>query len=298
MSIANSIRAQIPPIHPEGYPFIGGFALVSLILFWIWTPLGWIGTVLTIWCALFFRDPVRVTPVREGIVVAPADGRISMVTQVLPPAELGLGDRPLPRISIFMSVFNCHVNRSPVAGRIDRIAYRPGTFINAELDKASEDNERNSLVISTPNGRIGVIQIAGLVARRIVSFVREGQSIGAGERFGLIRFGSRLDVYLPEGTKSLVSEGQTAVAGETILADFRLGDQAAEPTAPINHRGPSSRSGDRRNGGTGRRLLYSGEPCRCRSIPTPRKCAAAGFARSRCGCWCPISSPCWRSAPA
>src|SRR6266481_1496820 len=222
MSIANSIRAQIPPIHPEGYPFIGGFALVSLILFWLWTPLGWIGTLLTIWCALFFRDPVRVTPVREGIVVAPADGRISMVTQVLPPAELGLGDRPLPRISIFMSVFNCHVNRSPAAGRIERIAYRPGTFVNAELDKASEDNERNSLVISTPNGRIGVIQIAGLVARRIVSFVREGQSIAAGERFGLIRFGSRLDVYLPEGTKALVSEGQTAVAGETILADFRL----------------------------------------------------------------------------
>jgi phosphatidylserine decarboxylase len=225
MSIGHSIRAQIPPIHREGYPFIGGFALASLILFWLWTPLGWIGTLLTIWCALFFRDPVRITPVREGIVVAPADGRVSMIGQVVPPAELGLGDRPLPRISIFMSVFNCHVNRSPVAGRIDRIAYRPGTFINAELDKASEDNERNSLVISTPNnGRIGVIQIAGLVARRIVSFVREGQQIGAGERFGLIRFGSRLDVYLPEGTTALVSEGQTAVAGETILADFRLSD--------------------------------------------------------------------------
>jgi phosphatidylserine decarboxylase len=225
MSIANSIRRQIPPIHPEGYPFIGGFALASLVLFWIWSPLGWIGTGLTIWCALFFRDPVRVTPVREGIVVAPADGRISMITRVLPPAELALGDRPLPRISIFMSVFNCHVNRSPVAGRIERIAYRPGTFINAELDKASEDNERNSLVISTANGRIGVIQIAGLVARRIVSFVREGQTIAAGERFGLIRFGSRLDVFLPEGTNPLVSEGQTAIAGETILADFRLGDQ-------------------------------------------------------------------------
>ena len=149
MSIANSIRAQIPPIHPEGYPFIGGFALASLILFWIWTPLGWIGTVLTVWCALFFRDPVRVTPVRDGIVVAPADGRISMITQAMPPAELGLGDRPLPRVSIFMSVFNCHVNRSPVAGRIERIAYRPGVFINAELDKASEDNERNSLVIAS-----------------------------------------------------------------------------------------------------------------------------------------------------
>ena len=224
MSIANSIRAQIPPIHPEGYPFIGGFALASLVLFWIWTPLGWIGTVLTVWCALFFRDPVRVTPVREGLVVAPADGRISLVTQALPPAELGLGDSPLPRVSIFMSVFNCHVNRSPISGRIDRIAYRPGAFLNAELDKASEDNERNSLVISSANGRIGVIQIAGLVARRIVCFVREGQIIGVGERFGLIRFGSRLDVFLPEGTRPLVSEGQTAIAGETILADFKGGD--------------------------------------------------------------------------
>src|ERR1700716_1062845 len=191
MSLANSIRAQIPPVHPEGYPFIGGFALASLVLFWIWTPLGWIGTVLTVWCALFFRDPVRVTPAREGLVVAPADGRISMISQALPPAELGLGDRPLPRISIFMSVFNCHVNRAPISGRIDRIAYRPGTFINAELDKASEDNERNSLVISSAQGRIGVIQIAGLVARRIVSFVREGQTIGIGERLGLVRLPPR-----------------------------------------------------------------------------------------------------------
>jgi phosphatidylserine decarboxylase len=221
MSIANSIRAQIPPIHPEGYPFIGGFALASLVLFWIWGPLGWIGTLLTVWCALFFRDPVRVTPVREGLVVSPADGRVSLIAPALPPAELGLGDQPLLRISIFMSVFNCHVNRSPVAGRIDRIAYRPGKFVNAELDKASEDNERNSLVISTANGRIGVIQIAGLVARRIVSFVREGQLIGAGERFGLIRFGSRLDVYLPEGSVPQVRLGQRAVGGETVLA--RLG---------------------------------------------------------------------------
>ena len=225
MSIADSIRGQIPPIHPEGYPFIGAFALASLILFWIWTPLGWIGSVLTLWCALFFRDPVRVTPVREGIVVAPADGRISMISHAVPPAELGLGDKALPRISIFMSVFNCHVNRAPVAGKIERIAYRPGAFINAELDKASEDNERNSLVISHASGRIGVIQIAGLVARRIVCFVKEGQLIGAGERFGLIRFGSRLDVYLPEGTRALVSEGQTAIAGETILADFGLRDE-------------------------------------------------------------------------
>ena len=220
MSIANSIRAQIPPIHPEGYPFIGGFALASLVLFLLWTPLGWIGTLLTVWCALFFRDPVRVTPVREGIVVSPADGRVSMIAQVLPPAELGLGDKPLTRISVFMSVFNCHVNRSPVAGRIDRIAYRPGTFINAELDKASEDNERNSLVISTASGRIGVVQIAGLVARRIVSFVREGQSIGAGERFGLIRFGSRVDIWLPPHTEVLVHRGQMVKGGESILAKW------------------------------------------------------------------------------
>jgi len=224
MSIYNSIRAQLAPIHPEGYPFIGAFAFASLIMFWIWSPLGWIGMALTLWCALFFRDPKRVTPQGEGVVVSPADGRVSLIVQAVPPAELGLGDRPLPRVSIFMSVFNCHVNRSPVAGRIERIAYRPGKFINAELDKASEDNERNSLVIVTPGGRIGVVQIAGLVARRIVSFVREGQSLAAGERFGLIRFGSRLDVYLPDGAKPLVSVGQTAIAGETVLADFRFGD--------------------------------------------------------------------------
>ena len=224
MSIINSIRSQLVPVHPQGYPFIGGFALASLVLFWLWTPLGWLGTLATAWCAYFFRDPPRVTPVGNGLVIAPADGKISQIALAVPPRELDLGDTSRPRVSIFMSVFNCHVNRSPISGRIDRIAYRPGAFINAELDKASEDNERNSLVISTPQGRIGVVQIAGLVARRIVSFVREGQSIGAGERFGLIRFGSRLDVYLPEGTKSLVSEGQTAIAGETILADFRGSD--------------------------------------------------------------------------
>ena len=224
MSIVNSIRAQIPPVHPEGYPFIGGFALVTLFFFWLWSPLGWIGLVLTIWCALFFRNPVRVTPVRDDLVVSPADGRVSMVVPVVPPAELGLGDKPLLRISIFMSVFNCHVNRAPVGGRIEKIVYTPGKFINADLDKASEDNERNAMVISTPSGQIGVVQIAGLVARRIVSFVRVGQTLTTGERFGLIRFGSRLDVFLPDGSKALVSVGQTAIAGETVLADFRLGD--------------------------------------------------------------------------
>jgi phosphatidylserine decarboxylase len=224
MSVMNSIRSQLVPIHPEGYPFIGIFAVASLILFWIWTPLGWIGTALTIWCVLFFRDPPRVTPAREGLVIAPADGRISMIVNAVPPKELDLGERPLPRVSIFMSVFNCHVNRSPAAGRIDRIVYRAGKFLNADLDKASEDNERNSLVIATATGRIGVVQIAGLVARRIVSFVKEGQAIGAGERFGLIRFGSRVDVYLPDGVRPLVGPGQTAIGGETVLADLRAPD--------------------------------------------------------------------------
>jgi phosphatidylserine decarboxylase len=225
MSIVHSIRSQLVPIHREGYPFIGTFALASLILFLVWAPLGWIGTVLTIWCALFFRDPVRVTPVREGIVVAPADGKIATVGNAPPPKELGLGERPLPRVSIFMNVFNCHVNRSPVTGRIDEIVYHAGSFISADLDKASEENERNSFVISAGAARIGVVQIAGLVARRIVCFVRKGATVGAGERIGMIRFGSRVDVYLPEGARPLVAEGQTAVAGETVIADLRTGDR-------------------------------------------------------------------------
>jgi phosphatidylserine decarboxylase len=224
MSIAASIRQQLVPISPEGYPFIGAFAFASLILFWLWTPLGWIGTVLTLWCVYFFRDPPRVTPVRDGIVVAPADGRISMVTSAAPPHELGLGDRLLPRVSIFMSVFDCHINRSPVAGKVERIVYQPGKFFNADLDKASADNERNSLVIGTGSVRIAVVQIAGLVARRIVCFVREEQPLGAGERFGMIRFGSRLDVYLPEGVTPQVAVGQIATAGETVLADLRVPD--------------------------------------------------------------------------
>jgi len=225
MSVVNSIRAQLTPIHPQGYPFIGGFALASLILFWLWSPLGWLGTLATLWCAYFFRDPARVTPVRDGIVVAPADGRVSQVANAVPPGELELGARPLPRISIFMSVFDCHVNRSPVAGRIERMVYRAGKFLSADLDKASEDNERNAFVIATGSGaRVAVIQIAGLVARRIVPFVREGEAVAAGSRIGMIRFGSRVDVYLPEGARALVAEGQTALAGETVLADLRNAD--------------------------------------------------------------------------
>jgi len=222
MSVINSIRSQLSPIHPEGYPFIGGFALVAIVLMWLWPPLGWLAVVATLWCVYFFRDPPRVTPAREGILVAPADGLVSRVADAMPPKELELGERPLTRISIFMSVFNCHINRSPVAGRIERIVYKAGAFLSADLDKASESNERNMFVIATGSGtRIGVIQIAGLVARRIVPFVREGEAVAAGQRIGMIRFGSRLDVYLPEGTRPLVAEGQTAIAGETVLADLK-----------------------------------------------------------------------------
>jgi len=228
MSVLNSIRSQLAPIHPEGYPFVGVAMLASLVLLWLWPALGWLAVAATVWCAYFFRDPQRVTPVREGIVVAPADGRISQLANVVPPQELALGEHALPRISIFMSVFDCHVNRSPVAGRVELIVYRAGKFLSADLDKASEDNERNSFVIATGTGqRFGVIQIAGLVARRIVPFVREGEAVAAGQRIGMIRFGSRVDVYLPEGARPLVAEGQTAIAGETVLADFKSAE--AEP---------------------------------------------------------------------
>ncbi len=222
MSVINSIRSQLAPVNREGYPFIGGFALASLVLFWLWPPLGWLGVVATLWCVYFFRDPARVTPARDGIVVAPADGRISRIADAVPPEELELGAQPLPRISIFMSVFDCHVNRSPLAGRVERMVYRAGAFLSADLDKASESNERNSFVIAADGGvRIAVIQIAGLVARRIVPFVRAGEAVGAGQRIGMIRFGSRVDVYLPAGTRPLVAEGQTAIAGETVLAEIK-----------------------------------------------------------------------------
>jgi len=224
MSVFASIRAQLVPVHRQGYPFIGAFALLSIVLFLVWSPLGWLGTVATLWCAYFFRDPPRVTPVADGLVVAPADGRICRVANAVPPAELMLGTAALPRVSIFMSVFDCHVNRSPASGRIERMVYTHGKFFNADLDKASEHNERNSLVIAGAGGRIGVVQIAGLIARRIVPFVREGEEVGAGERIGMIRFGSRVDVYLPDGVRPLVSEGQIAVAGETIIADVAARD--------------------------------------------------------------------------
>ena len=211
----------IKPMHREGYRFVGIFAAVALILFLIWDPLGWIGVGLTVWCYYFFRDPDRVTPVREGLVISPADGVVQMIGKFAPPEELGLGAEPMTRVAVFMNVFNCHVNRAPIAGRIEKIAYRPGKFLNASLDKASVDNERNGLTIRMEDGRaIGVVQIAGLVARRIVCEVKEGQAIGTGERFGMIRFGSRLDIYLPDGVSPLVAVGQSTIAGETVLADL------------------------------------------------------------------------------
>jgi len=211
----------IKPMHREGIRFVAIFAAITLVLFWLWTPLGWLGLGLTIWCYYFFRDPKRTTPTRQGLVVSPADGIISLIEPAIPPAELGMADTPLTRVSVFMNVFNVHVNRAPVAGEVQAIAYRPGKFLNASLDKASVDNERNSLCIRMDDGRqVAVVQIAGLVARRIVCFVNEGRALKTGERFGLIRFGSRLDVYLPEGVEPMVCLGQTMVAGETVLADF------------------------------------------------------------------------------
>ena len=217
----------VKPMHPEGRKFVAIAAAITVLLFLLWEPLGWIGVGLTVWVYYFFRDPVRVTPDRKGIMVSPADGVVSLLEPAVPPAELGLGDEAMTRISVFMSVFNCHVNRAPAAGTITAVAYRPGKFLNASLDKASEDNERNGITIELPDGRkFGTVQIAGLVARRILCWSKEGQEIGIGERFGLIRFGSRLDIYLPEGAKPMVSIGQTMVAGETVIADLGEAPQA------------------------------------------------------------------------
>jgi phosphatidylserine decarboxylase len=217
----NMLDTFVKPMHPEGWRFVAIFGAITAVLFFIWDPLGWIGLGLTVWCYYFFRDPIRSVPLDEGLIVSPADGVISLIERAVPPEELGMGPEALLRVSVFMNVFNCHVNRMPVAGQIDAIAYRPGKFLNASLDKASSDNERNSLAIRMADGRkVAVVQIAGLVARRIVCFARVGQTLRMGDRFGLIRFGSRLDVYLPEGVEPQVALGQTMVAGETVIADL------------------------------------------------------------------------------
>jgi len=220
-SLFDTITSIFVPVHPDGHKFIAAFAIASLILYWFSALLGLLGFILTVWCVYFFRDPARVTPLAEGLVVSPADGKVAAIEKVVPSQELDLGSEPRTRISIFLSVFDVHITRSPVTGKIVRSLYVPGLFLNAELDKASEENERQCLVLETPEGvRFGVVQIAGLVARRIVTFVSEGHSLGVGERLGLIRFGSRVDLYLPPGHESLVAVGQRSVGGETVLADL------------------------------------------------------------------------------
>ena len=225
-----ALKSVLFPIHPEGYRFIAIFAVITGLLFaFIGDFFGWVGVVLTLWCAWFFRDPARITPQRTGLVISPADGVVNMITEAVPPAELGLGDEALPRISVFMNVFNCHVNRLPVTGTVLKSLYRTGQFLSADLDKASDKNERQSLLVETGDGKqIVVVQIAGLVARRILCFAHEEQEMQAGERFGLIRFGSRCDVYLPKGTVPLVAVGQSAIAGETVIADMKSKEKQRE----------------------------------------------------------------------
>ena len=223
------LNTFIKPMHREGIKFILIFSVISLILFFIYIPLGWVGIGLTIWCYYFFRDPKRTIPVRDGLLVSPADGVISLIEKTMPPPELDIEKEELTRISVFMNVFNCHVNRSPIAGKVMEINYRPGKFFNASLDKASVDNERNSLILQIPDGRkIVVVQIAGLVARRIVSFVKPKQTLRIGQRFGLIRFGSRVDIYLPTGVQPLVCIGQIMVSGETVIADLNSKELARD----------------------------------------------------------------------
>jgi phosphatidylserine decarboxylase len=208
-------------INKEGWPFVALFAVVSLALGWLWSPLGWLGAVATLWCAYFFRDPDRVTPIGDDLVVSPADGVVCTVDSVPPPPELDMGDEPRTRVCVFMSVFDVHVNRVPVSGTVVKRVYHPGKFVNAALDKAAEENERMALRMDMEDGRqVAFVQIAGLVARRIKCDAQEGYRFRTGERFGLIRFGSRVDVYLPPGANSAVAVGQRCIAGETILSDL------------------------------------------------------------------------------
>lgn len=217
---------SFPPVHPEGRKFgliAGGITL--FFAFMAWETLAWPMVAVTVWTLAFFRDPARATPIEDRFIVAPADGLVTLIEKVPPPPELrgpdGLGDEPMTRVSIFMSVFDVHINRTPIRGTIKRVVYIAGKFLNADLDKASDENERQHFLVERSDGvRIGFTQIAGLVARRIVAFVKEGDSVANGQRVGLIRFGSRVDVYLPHGTSSRVIKGQRCVAGETVLAEL------------------------------------------------------------------------------
>lgn len=215
------LKIVFVPINRAGYPFIAIFAAVAVALYAWWTPAGVLGALLTAWCVYFFRDPDRITPTAENLVISPADGVVQSIVKATPPPELDMGSEPLTRVAVFMNVFNVHVNRVPIAGVITGKHYRPGRFFNASLDKASEFNERMSLKVKTDKGvEIGFVQIAGLVARRILCYVEEGRAVQTGERFGLIRFGSRVDIFLPNDVQPLVIEGQTSIAGETVIADL------------------------------------------------------------------------------
>ncbi len=219
--LIETIFDSLAPVHSDGHKFVAVGAVATLAFFYVYPPVAWILALITAWVIYFFRDPARVSPVKAGLVVSAADGRISSIEKVRPPVELGMGPDERTRISTFLSVFDVHINRAPVAGRISRSVYSPGLFLNAALDKASEDNERRALVIEMADGaEVGVVQIAGLVARRIVTFSEIGDALNVGQRFGLIRFGSRVDVYLPVGRHALVSVGQRAIGGETVFADL------------------------------------------------------------------------------
>ena len=221
MSLVDDIGHLLAPPHTAGRPFVLGGLIAVMIGLVLGAWLSWIGLIFTLACLFFFRDPERVPPGRAGALVAPADGRVVSVTPAVPPAELGLGAIPRWRVSIFLSLINVHVNRVPADGIITRIAYRHGSFMNASLDKASEANERNAIALRLADGReIAFVQIAGLIARRIVCDLREGDTVRAGQRFGIIRFGSRADLYLPEGVRPLVAVGQTMVGGETVIAEW------------------------------------------------------------------------------
>jgi phosphatidylserine decarboxylase len=222
MSVADTFRLVLAPPHRAGWPFIGiGVALFILgLVLAHW--LAWVALAFLLFCLFFFRDPERVPPERPEALVAPADGKVVSIAPAIPPAELGLGPTPRWRISIFLSVLNVHVNRVPADGTVTRISYRHGAFVNASLDKASEQNERNAIAIRLPGGQdIAVVQIAGLIARRILCYLHEGDAVRAGARFGIIRFGSRTDLYLPEGVLPLVAIGQTMIGGETVVAELR-----------------------------------------------------------------------------
>jgi phosphatidylserine decarboxylase len=221
MDIVESIKSVLAPPHKAGYPFILGGIVVAVLGLLVWDGLAWAGLIFTLFCLYFFRDPERVPPPRKNVFLAPADGLVVSVEAAAPPAELGLGAELRPRVAIFLSVLDVHVNRAPITGTVTRIAYRAGKFFNAAEDKASDENERNALAMRLADGQeIAVVQIAGLIARRILCNVTEGQFVTAGERFGIIRFGSRTDLYLPVGSVPLVSVGQRMIGGETVIADL------------------------------------------------------------------------------